>query len=389
MSERRVLFADDAVVGQSAFAPADRARRSEVEASLAALTGHPLLQALLDATDVSVVVLNRQRQILVGNSVLLKALDAGALDSVQGLRPGEALGCVRAWECPSGCGTTPECAGCGAVLAILECQRTGAAVERDCLMTVRRGEEEHAQELRVRASRLAMGDEVFTIVGIRDISAEKRRDVLERVFLHDISNTVSPLLNWAWVLAARAQGETADLGRRIGTLARRLQREIEDQRALIQAEGGTLALERKVVEPNALLEKAAAILQDEWESKRRFVKVMSSGPGRTVMTDESLLMRVLVNMIKNALEATPENQAVKAWVEASPQACEFRVWNPGAIPREVAIQVFKRSFSTKPGGGRGLGTFSMKLFGERYLGGVVGFDSTEEGGTNFFIRLPC
>ena len=388
MLEHRVVFADDGFVGQSVFAPPERARRSEVKASITSLTATPLFRALLDATDVSVVILNRQRQILVGNSVLLEALDVTAVDSIQGLRPGEALGCVHAWDCSGGCGTTPDCSACGAVLAILECQKTGKTVERECLMTVRHGDEEQAQELKFRASRLEIESETYTIVGVRDISAEKRRDALERVFLHDIANTVSPLLNWAQVLTARAQGETADLARRIGTVARRLQREIEDQRALIQAEKGTLMLERKLVESRAVLQRAVDILRDEWESKGRFVKVVGSAPGRAVLTDESLLMRVLVNMIKNALEATPADGTVKAWVEEFSDGCAFRVWNAGTIAPEIAIQVFKRSFSTKSGSGRGLGTFSMKLFGERYLGGGVGFESAAETGTTFFIRLP-
>ena len=56
---------------------------------------------------------------------------------------------------------------------------------------------------------------------------------------------------------------------------------------------------------------------------------------------------------------------------------------------EVALQIFHRSFSTKGGYGRGLGTYGMKLLGEGVLGGSVGFESTEEGGTTFWFRLPA
>jgi signal transduction histidine kinase len=94
-------------------------------------------------------------------------------------------------------------------------------------------------------------------------------------------------------------------------------------------------------------------------------------------------------MMKNALEATSDGGEVHAWAEAVPEGCEFHVWNAAPIPPRVALQVFKRSFSTKPGGGRGLGTFSMKLLGERYLGGSVGFTSTEADGTTFYLRLPA
>ena len=66
----------------------------------------------------------------------------------------------------------------------------------------------------------------------------------------------------------------------------------------------------------------------------------------------------------------------------------FFVHNDEAIPREVQARIFQRSFSTKAQRGRGLGTYSMKLFGERYLGGEVSFTSTPEAGTEFAIVLP-
>jgi sensor histidine kinase regulating citrate/malate metabolism len=58
------------------------------------------------------------------------------------------------------------------------------------------------------------------------------------------------------------------------------------------------------------------------------------------------------------------------------------------MPREVQLQVFQRSFSTKARSGRGIGTYSIKLFVERYLKGTVGFTSDEPGGTTFTVTLP-
>jgi signal transduction histidine kinase len=389
MSGRLPIYGDGSTIAETAFAPAERASRAEVEASVAALTEHPLLRALLDAADVSVVVLNRQRQILVGNSVLLAALGIQRIELIEGLRPGEALGCIHASRYPGGCGSAPECAACGAVLAILESQRSGAAVERECLMTVRHGGAIDALELRVRASQTQVGTEVFTVVGLRDISAEKRRDALERVFLHDISNTLSPLLTWADLLATGRVRDPDGAAKRIAALGRRLQREIEDQRVLLQAENGTLEIKRTAVQPEAACETAVTILEGLQEARGRSLEIVRRGSPRPVVTDESLLVRVLVNMVKNALEATPEGGAVKVWAEDVPEGCDVRVWNGGAMAPPVALQVFKRSFSTKAGRGRGLGTFSMKLFGERYLGGTVGFTSTEAEGTTFYLRLPA
>ncbi len=101
----------------------------------------------------------------------------------------------------------------------------------------------------------------------------------------------------------------------------------------------------------------------------------------------SLLLRVLCNMIKNALEACGKGETVTAGCARQDGHVEFRVHNPGCMPREVQLQVFQRSFSTK-GTGRGLGTYSIKLLTERYLHGHVSFISTPEQGTTFSVRYP-
>ncbi|WP_078718220.1 hypothetical protein [Paucidesulfovibrio gracilis] len=61
--------------------------------------------------------------------------------------------------------------------------------------------------------------------------------------------------------------------------------------------------------------------------------------------------------------------------------------NEQELPKNIRLQMFRNSFSTK-GKGRGLGTHSMKLIGERYLGGKVGFWSDSESGTVFYLDVP-
>jgi hypothetical protein len=92
------------------------------------------------------------------------------------------------------------CATCGAVNAILDSQRNGEAVTSECLATVRRGEVTESAEFRVRATPARVGPFEFTILVFQDISAQKRRDALERVFFHDILNTVGGLMGWSSLL---------------------------------------------------------------------------------------------------------------------------------------------------------------------------------------------
>jgi signal transduction histidine kinase len=103
-------------------------------------------------------------------------------------------------------------------------------------------------------------------------------------------------------------------------------------------------------------------------------------------TDNSLLQRVLINLVKNALEATSENGTVTLGAENLHKMIRFRVKNEGVIPRDVQLQLFQRSFTTR-GIGRGLGTYSIKLLTENYLKGHVSFISNEAEGTIFRVDL--
>jgi signal transduction histidine kinase len=107
----------------------------------------------------------------------------------------------------------------------------------------------------------------------------------------------------------------------------------------------------------------------------------------TILTDPVLLGRVLTNLLKNALEATPEDGEVRLSAGIRGEDIEFQVWNAGAIPEVVQLQIFTRSFTTK-GAGRGIGTYSVKLFAEEYLHGRVTFASSDSDGTTFTVLLP-
>jgi signal transduction histidine kinase len=75
--------------------------------------------------------------------------------------------------------------------------------------------------------------------------------------------------------------------------------------------------------------------------------------------------------------------------EVQAGAPTFSVHNPGTITADVAARIFQRSFSTKSEPGHGLGTYTMHLLAEQYLGGKVAFTSTPDAGTVFTLRLPA
>jgi sensor histidine kinase regulating citrate/malate metabolism len=94
-----------------------------------------------------------------------------------------------------------------------------------------------------------------------------------------------------------------------------------------------------------------------------------------------------VNLARNAFEATRAPEVVTLGATTVGEKAVFTVHSPGVMSRAVQMQMFQRSFSTK-GTGRGIGTYSVRLLTENYLGGSVDFTSVEESGTTFRIHLP-
>ncbi len=123
----------------------------------------------------------------------------------------------------------------------------------------------------------------------------------------------------------------------------------------------------------------------EWGASRTIV-VECEDEEATINTDRVLLRRVLINLVKNALEASSKHETVRVGCERDNGKTTLYVQNPNIMPGPVKLQIFQRSFSTK-GKGRGIGTYSVKMFVERYLKQKVHFISEEGKGTVFFIEF--
>lgn len=370
------------------FAPPGRDSPETVRSLVVRLGSSSLLSGVLECLGGWVAVLNDKRQVLAVNHALLQALGVEDPGQVLGLRPGEALKCVHAHDHPAGCGTSQFCSTCGAAIALVAAQKTGFSQENECILT-------HAQNggmidrvFMVQACPIDLDGVQLLLICMRDVSEEKRRAALERAFLHDISSLMSAIHIAAGVLRAQPGSQDAELIDHIRDASATVMREIRVQKLLSSREKGLTSLELASVVPAELLSRVKTVLAKHPAACDQEIRLVEPLDVQPVETDEALLLRVLTNLVLNALEAGVAGDRVEIATRADADAVEFRVWNRQAIDRNSAPRVFQQYFSTKPGGGRGLGTFSVKLIGEKILGGRTGFTSTPEEGTTFHIRLP-
>ncbi|MCM0755888.1 PAS domain-containing sensor histidine kinase [Desulfovibrio aminophilus] len=366
------------------FAPAERADRDTIlQQARAFMETH--CDKLMHAVPIMILVVNGQRQAIFANTTCLDLFGLKPEDAL-GMRPGDLFGCVHSRETEGGCGTTEYCTNCGAVRAMLA-GLAGTRAHQQCRMLRQDAGHTEALELDVTVDPYELEGEQFAVLSIKDVSHEARRRVLERLFFHDVLNVVGGVRGLAEVLRGEAP---ESLGRISGILFESLDYladEILSQKDLIAAENNELQprpADLRALE--FLLETGDAFAKGP-AAKGVTVAVAPEARDFALRADPLLLRRVVGNMIKNAIEASRPGQTVLLGCRVEDGEGVFWVRNEAVMPREVRLQIFNRSFSTK-GQGRGLGTYSILLITERYLRGRAEFSSRKGEGTMFRVVLP-
>jgi signal transduction histidine kinase len=366
------------------YAPAERSSVESLQGSIKELSVDAKLKSLVDAIPNILIVLNKQRQVVFYNAALLDLLESDDGSEAYGQRPGELVGCIHASETAGGCGTTEFCRTCGAVNAILTSLKGSRNIQTCRIMLENGG----ALDLRVWATPYQGEDQTYSIFTVMDISHEQRRRALERIFFHDVLNTAGGLRGFAELMQDSTPEEIDELSDTVLEISEGLIDEIQAQRDLSSAETGDLNIKKTKIDLVRFLEEIKELYSSHEVAKGKTIEI-EKADSVTIITDRVQLRRVVGNMLKNALEAIKPGESVKIGGARVLDGEGYRFWvrNPGWMPRDIQLQLFQRSFSTK-GQNRGLGTYSIKLLGEKYLEGKVGFASSQEKGTVFWLWLP-
>lgn len=372
----------------SFFASPERASDDELKHEIQIASANPIIDGILRNISGILAVLDEHRQIVSVNHELLKMLEIENIDEVLGLRLGEVLNCVHAHEQDAGCGTSESCADCGAAIAIVSSLCKNETVEKICAATARRKGIEKALYLRVTASPIVVGDQKFVLLFIQDTTLQQQWAALDRVFFHDVSNIISGLVGTCEALVLETHGVANELAEDAKRLAQHLAQEVLIQKCLTQTGMRQYKPLMQQIPAKRVMEEVQWMFRNHPSANGKRLQIPGSLPEINVKTDLCLSARIMANLITNAFEASDSDAVVKAWFEEDSDFVLFRVWNEKEIEGKTTKRIFQRNFSTKKGTGRGLGTYSVKLFGEQFLGGKVYFNTSATSGTIFTLALP-
>jgi signal transduction histidine kinase len=173
----------------------------------------------------------------------------------------------------------------------------------------------------------------------------------------------------------------------------KLQGMVMDILDVVRLEEGRISIFRDDIDIRNLIGREADAFRNLLERKKVSLEV--NAVSHVCYIDESLTGRVIVNILRNALEHSPEGGkiTIAARYDDARQEVIVSVTDQGkGIPDEIKQRIFEKYFRTSEDvrlvkGGSGMGLTFCKLAVEAQ-GGVIRVEDSEEGGARLVFTLP-
>jgi signal transduction histidine kinase len=224
--------------------------------------------------------------------------------------------------------------------------------------------------------------------------ATRARQRMTADLAHDLRTPLSILRGYTEGLQdGRLEGTSSIFQTMHGEVVH-LQHLVDDLRLLSLADAGALSLNRRTVDPTALLERTALAYVVQAEDRRTNLRVETTGDLPSVSVDTERMTQVLNNLVSNSLRFTSGGEIVLAAAAAHGQV-RISVRDTGeGIPAEDLPFIFDRFYRAdrarqrENDGTSGLGLAIAKAIVEAH-GGSITAESTLGQGTTMTITLPA
>ncbi len=248
----------------------------------------------------------------------------------------------------------------------------------------------------------ARGDATRFIGSITDITERRAyeealresvrlRDEVERMSRHDLKTPLNSIIAVPRLLreGRKLDSEEQQLLSIVERAGYRLLDMVNLSLDLFRMEQGTYTFRPQAVDLDDMVRKVIADLDSHAASKNVAVKAQREAghSGPIVARGEDLLCySMLANLLKNAIEASPEDGVVTVKLDAGDGKVRLHIHNAGAVPDQVRASFFEKYSTAGKAGGLGLGTYSARLMA-RVQQGDIGMRTSIEEGTTLTVQL--
>ncbi len=229
----------------------------------------------------------------------------------------------------------------------------------------------------------------------RIAALEKLRDDLTGLIVHDLKNPLAGIVSANELMLGGLLGPlTADQKKYLEmekTGARKLLNLIMDLLETRKMEENKMTLNRSSFTLGDLAKEFSWLELLAAQEKKTFSLTLDRE--LTFSADRNLLVRVIENLVGNAIKHTPAGGKIELRISRAGKEILFEVIDTGeGIPAEYLDKLFNRFFKVETQNLKtridtGLGLYFCKLAVEAH-GGRIGVDSAVGRGSRFFFFLP-
>jgi PAS domain S-box-containing protein len=248
-------------------------------------------------------------------------------------------------------------------------------------------------------SRLALKDETFFTVILRDITdrrfVEQMKDEFISVVSHELRTPLTSIHGALGLLATGSLGALSAKAQRMTDIAisntDRLVRLINDLLDIERMESGKISLSRQVVDLGSLAKQAADVMNSMAEQAG--VQLILECQAVLIFADPDRIIQMLTNLLSNAIKFSFPGLSV--WLQVSQEGgqANLQVEDEGrGIPTKMIGAIFERFqqvdvSDSRHKGGTGLGLAICRSIAQQH-GGRIWVESVLEEGSTFFVTLP-
>ena len=226
-----------------------------------------------------------------------------------------------------------------------------------------------------------------------NLIAHTERDMawreMARQVAHEIKNPLTPMKLTLQYLQKQVEGGIIPDKAKIDRIANTLLEQIENLSNISDAFSNVAKLP-KASNEKVILNEVVESVHDLFRKRDdMFIRLSEPINDMIVFADKNQLVRILNNIVKNAIEAIPESRHGEIEISLYKEANDaiIKVSDNGTgIPKSMQDKIFTPKFTTK-NSGSGLGLAIAANMAESFNGRIY-FNSTEGIGTDFFIQIP-
>jgi PAS domain S-box-containing protein len=227
-------------------------------------------------------------------------------------------------------------------------------------------------------------------------AAIRVREEVERIARHDLKTPLNSILAALRLLREQRKPDAreAELLGMVEGAAYRVLDLVNLSVDIYRMEQGEYRFSPRVVDLTALAETVARDVRAHADTKGVRIEMRvggePAGPDRRAYAwaEELLCYSVIANLLKNAVEASPDGGTVRLEFDASGAQVVLRIHNAGVVPDSVRRRFFEKYSTYGKVGGSGLGTYSARLMA-RVQQGELSMETSEQQGTLLELRLPA